>query len=463
MMQHGNTSASSRAKGLAVCLLMGATSTSSQASELSWKLAWAEEFNGTTINTNTWEVLTRQNSFNNEKQYYLPGQASVANGTLRIRADNTPFGGKLYRSARLESYSTFLFGRLEARAKIPTTKGIWPAIWMFPNRNVAWPLGGEIDIMEHGGSNPHRVSSAYHWNNVPNTSQYRTDTYDANAITGLPVRWPDAFHTYAVEWEPQEVRFYVDGYNHFTVVDPSAPTGYKPDAARLTISSTPMNLVINTAVGGWFDGDPDASTAFPQVFEVDYVRHATRLSNGPLLDNGGFEVGNSAWTLTGSAAIGPTPAPMQGVDSTRSLRLDALNASATQYLWGPTIGSADTWSLAVRHEASAPLTGGATLVATVRFLSATDTVLGTQTFTLLDASAATGLWHTRTLAPGTVPTGTAYQFINLRWQGGGSAAGIGWVDHVSRVRPVVPEPGTIGMGISAIGLLAARRPDPSAR
>lgn len=243
----------------ATALAASSASATPLAGDANWQLKWSDEFDGAAVDTTKWDVLTRKNSFNEEKQYYLPEQASIVSGKLRITATNQPFDGKAYRSARLESKPTWKYGRFEVLAKVPTTKGIWPAAWLFPN-GVAWPTGGEIDIMEHGGSQPTVVSSAYHWGAVPNQNATLSEQYSTN-VNGQPVNWSQGFHEYAVEWDADRIRFFVDGVMHMQVT-----------SAQADISDTPMNFVLNTAVGGWFDGDPDGTTVFPQHFDIEYVR-----------------------------------------------------------------------------------------------------------------------------------------------------------------------------------------------
>ena len=225
-----------------------------------WMLTWHDEFDGAEIDSTKWEVLTLRDSYNEEKQFYLPAQAAVADGMLRLTSTDEPFEGKHYRSARLEGRYEQTFGRFEIRARIPTTQGIWPALWLLP-KTARWPLGGEIDIMEHKGSEPHTVSSAYHFADKAGKHRYVTERYQATDENGRALRWPDGFHVYAAEWEPNQIRFYVDGVEHF-----------RTSSAEVPISGTPMHVVLNTAVGGTFDGDPDASTLFPQIHLIDYVR-----------------------------------------------------------------------------------------------------------------------------------------------------------------------------------------------
>jgi len=229
-----------------------------------WVLTWSDEFDGEEIDTQKWEVLTRKKNYNGESQYYLPEQAAVVDGLLRITTTNEPYDGKAYRSARLESWFEQAYGRFEVRAKIPTTQGIWPAIWLLP-RSKPWPHGGEIDMMEHAGSRPHEVQSAYHFADAEGQHDHVYKVYTATGPDGEPVCFPDDFHVYAVEWSPAQIVFYVDG-----------EAFYRIGADEVPISSTPMSVVLNTAVGGFFDGEPDETTRFPQYFDIDYVRVYSR-------------------------------------------------------------------------------------------------------------------------------------------------------------------------------------------
>jgi len=229
-----------------------------------WQLAWHDEFGGASVNQENWELIDLQNSHNNEKQYYRPEQASVVDGKLRITATNQPLGNKQYRSARLESWQAFAPGRFEARIDLPTTQGMWPAFWLLP-KSHPWPTRGEIDILENRGSQPFLVSSAYHWQTNPgpccSQHQYVFEEY-STTVDGVPVNFHEGFHTYAVEWEATQLRFYVDDVLHYTV----------NEQANRPIFETPMNIILNLAVGGDFGGDPNGSTVFPQFMDVDYVR-----------------------------------------------------------------------------------------------------------------------------------------------------------------------------------------------
>jgi beta-glucanase (GH16 family) len=249
-----------------VCAAGAQTAAAQIPDDPGWQLAWHDEFDGPEVDTDKWEVLTRQNSFNNEKQYYLPEQATIVDGKLRITATDEPIADKLYRSARLESWEAFGPGRFEARIDLPTTQGMWPAFWLFPNDpQIPWPTAGEIDILENRGSQPFLVSSAYHWQTNPGPCcgqhQFVFEEY-STSVNDVPVNFHEGFHVYAVEWEAAQLRFYVDGVLHYTV----------NEAADRPIFETPMNIILNLAVGGHFGGDPDETTDFPQVMDVDYVR-----------------------------------------------------------------------------------------------------------------------------------------------------------------------------------------------
>ena len=225
-----------------------------------WRLAWEDEFAGTELDLSEWEPVTVRHSHNNEKQYYLPEQISVADGKLRITAMDEPLEDRQYRSGRLWTRKQWRSGRFEARIKLPTTKGMWPAFWLVP-RHERWPYGGEVDIVEGRGSDRYLASSAYHWGVLWREHQFINHRYHAKDSEGVAIDFHQEFHVYAAEWEPTEIRFFVDGKNHLTVTDKQAP-----------ILATPKSIVLNLAVGGDFDGDPDKSTEFPQVMIVDYVR-----------------------------------------------------------------------------------------------------------------------------------------------------------------------------------------------
>lgn len=251
--------------------------------ELGWSRVFTDEFDGPAVDPAAWDILERQNSFNNEKQYYLPSQVSVVEGAARLTATNEPFGNKQYRSGLIRTHEEWSYGRFEIRADLPTSQGMWPAIWLLP-RTVNWPTGGEIDIMENRGSEPFVTSSAYHWQNDPSipccdARQFVYDEYSDIEPGVGPVNFHEGYHTYTAEWEPGVVRFYVDGNRHFTIREDN----------NLTVFDTAKSLILNLAVGGDFGGDPNGTTVWPQHFDIDYVRIWQRENDFTGLVNGGFD------------------------------------------------------------------------------------------------------------------------------------------------------------------------------
>ena len=169
-----------------------------------------------------------------------------------------------YTSARLLTKGKFTqrYGRIEARLKVPFGQGIWPAFWMLGDNidSAGWPASGEIDIMENIGREPSIVHGTLHG---PGYS-------GGTPLTGLYTlsdgqRFADDFHTFAIEWEPAAIRFYVDGTLYQTKTPADA-------AGKPWVFDHPFFLILNVAVGGNWPGSPDATTTFPQTMTIDYVR-----------------------------------------------------------------------------------------------------------------------------------------------------------------------------------------------
>jgi beta-glucanase (GH16 family) len=213
--------------------------------------------------------------FSNEQQHYTNRveNSFVSNGSLKIVAKSESYTNqgitKQYTSARLNSKFAFKYGRVEVRAKLPTGSGTWPAIWMLGKNinelgaywqlngygSVTWPACGEIDIMEHWGTNQNVVSSAVHH---PINGNLSIDEYIANYQYKSGVS--DDFHIYAVEWNSQRITFSVDGINHLNY-EPLIKNQYTwPFDAE-------QYLLLNVAI------EPSISSNFTQsAMEVDYVR-----------------------------------------------------------------------------------------------------------------------------------------------------------------------------------------------
>jgi beta-glucanase (GH16 family) len=206
-----------------------------------------------------YDIGTGSNGWgNSELQHYTNRleNASVSNGTLKITAIRENFSGSAFTSARLLSQNkySFKYGKVEARAKLPAGVGTWPAIWMLGNNisTVGWPACGEIDIMEHRGSDLNKIHGVLHYPGRSGGNANGGTTVIADATT--------AFHIYTMEWNATSIKFFVDG------------TIFHSVANSTTI---PFNqnffLILNLAMGGTFGGAV-ASGFSRDVLEIDYIR-----------------------------------------------------------------------------------------------------------------------------------------------------------------------------------------------
>lgn len=222
-----------------------------------WVLTFQDEFAEPHIDGTRWVARDPwETEKNNELQGYAPGAFSVQEGVLQIRCEKTTvfYDGKTreYRSGMLTTLGRFsqCFGRFEVRCRVPRGKGLWPAFWMLPDP-LTWPP--EIDVLEILGHDTDQVYLSHHWPDPKNPggkSLSQTEKF----------RGPDfaeGFHTFAVEWEATEIRWYVDGVQRHR--------------ATREIPQGPMFLLLNLAVGGWAEA-PDETTVFPALYEIDYVR-----------------------------------------------------------------------------------------------------------------------------------------------------------------------------------------------
>ncbi len=188
-----------------------------------WNLVWSDEFNGSTIDPRNWTFDLGGNGWgNSEFETYTnrPENARVENGMLIIEARQDPTIGQGYTSARLktEGLQQFLYGRVEARMKLPYGQGIWPAFWMLGG-NASWPQGGEMDIMEYIGKTPDTIYQTVHGPGYSGSKGIGTH-YELTADL-----LKNDFHVYAIEWQPNEIRWFVDDRQVFTVTPAQIPAG----------------------------------------------------------------------------------------------------------------------------------------------------------------------------------------------------------------------------------------------
>lgn len=227
-------------------------------------LVWSDEFDGDGVNAEHWSFQIGASGWgNNEWQYYRPENATVGDGTLKITAKREGYEGASFTSTRMRTINKadFTYGRFEARIKMTYGQGIWPAFWMMPTDDVygGWPKSGEIDIMENLGYERDRTHGTIHFGQ--NGHQYSGSSFQL--VGGA--RFSDGFHVFAVEKEPNEIRWYVDDVLYMVQTADGIAPEFWPFEER-------YHFILNVAVGGNWPGYPDDTTVFPQVLEVDYVR-----------------------------------------------------------------------------------------------------------------------------------------------------------------------------------------------
>ncbi len=241
-----------------------------------WILTWQDEFdapNGSPVDPGKWTAEIGGGGWGNrELQYYTNriNNAYQENGSLVIKAIKEEYTGadkvtREYTSARLITKKTFTtqYGRFVARIKVPRGQGIWPAFWMLgvDIDKVGWPKSGEIDIMEYIGKEPTNIYATIHGPGYSGKGGLSTPY----SLPGKD-KFADDFHTFAVEWEPNTLRFYCDDVLFKTVTPLDLPAGTK------WVFDRPYFILLNLAIGGNWPGSPDSTTEFPQVMMVDYVR-----------------------------------------------------------------------------------------------------------------------------------------------------------------------------------------------
>ncbi|PYO97671.1 MAG: glycosyl hydrolase family 16 [Gemmatimonadetes bacterium] len=234
-------------------------------SRTAWRLVWHDEFDGRALDARRWVRETGGDGWGNgELEFYTDRSenAHTSDGSLIMEARRERFGNRDYTSARLKTQGlgAWWYGRIEARIQIPRGQGLWPAFWMLAENceQVGWPGCGEIDIMENIGREPNRVHGTVHGPGYSG-AQGVTSTYQLSAGS-----FADSFHVYAVEWESDAIRWYVDDTLYRTVTPKDLPGRWVYDH--------PFFIILNVAVGGYWPGTPDSTTVFPQTMRVDYVR-----------------------------------------------------------------------------------------------------------------------------------------------------------------------------------------------
>lgn len=238
--------------------------------EKKFNLVWSDEFNGSELDENKWDVQLGDGSDyglwkwgNNEDQYYRRENVTVEDGLLKIKAVKEDFEGFEYTSARIRSLNKgdFKYGRFEASIRMDNTNGLWHAFWMLPsNPQEGWPVSGEIDIMEYVGNLPSLLLNYVHF--ADPQGNHRSIGSDNNISEA-----DQSFHLYAIEWDQNQIKWFIDDIETFRVLRTN-------DAISATWPfDAKFHLLLNTAVGGNLGGQIDEDgMQTPRFMEVDYVR-----------------------------------------------------------------------------------------------------------------------------------------------------------------------------------------------
>lgn len=331
-----------------------------------WQMVWSDEFDGTSIDTNKWNFeLNCAGGGNNEKQCYTDSEenAFIKDGVLNIVALPAEEGAeKPYTSARLNTRynADFTYGRFEMRAKLPSGQGSWPAFWMMPTDEEygTWPRSGEIDILEAVNLKTVAEDGTVEAN-IHGTLHYGRE-WPNNSSSGKAYTFPegmnpaDDFHTYAIEWQEGEIRWYVDGYLYATqrrsevrYNSKDEPVGLKhkgwfaeyfeQGSGELTThwDTAPFDkdfyLILNNAVGGdWPEnvnnlGVDAAAFAEGQSFEIDYVR-VYECASDPATGKGCETVRPGYDSLEDALVEGKAPVPTPPSDGV-ARNLDIFNGT----------------------------------------------------------------------------------------------------------------------------------------
>lgn len=241
-----------------------------------YQLKWQDNFDGNFLNRADWNVELHEKGWvNSEWQEYVDSDKNiqVKDGKLLIKPVETvnADGTRSYTSGRINTQGKhdFKYGYFECRAKVPTGKGYLPAFWMMPtdeNLYGQWPKCGEIDIMEVMGQETNKAYGTIHYGEPHDQSQ-GTCTVDAKN------NFADQYHTYACDWEPGKITWYIDGVKFHEESDWFSAKSGQGEVAYPAPFDQPFYMILNLAVGGSWVGYPDDSTTYAdQQFAVDYVK-----------------------------------------------------------------------------------------------------------------------------------------------------------------------------------------------
>ncbi len=266
-----------------------------------WRQVWSDEFDGDRLDLQKWCCESGNGFHHGAEQQWIPGWGNeelqcytdlpanvwVADSLLNISArreqrEHCDFTSGRLRTRAADGHSLFeqRFGRFEVRARAPAGRGLWSAVWLLPAREHYghWPASGEIDLLEIVGDRPGEYLGSLHFGSAYPQRSHVTHTHGF-----APGDDATQFHDYGLEWDPQEIRWSVDGQvwarqaawwscsrtKHGRGLPPAGPADLNPHPAPF---DQPFQLLVNLAVGGRLPGPPDAQTSFPATLQLDYIR-----------------------------------------------------------------------------------------------------------------------------------------------------------------------------------------------
>ncbi len=236
-----------------------------------WILAWADEFNGSEIDTGKWYHINMKWPHNWELEFYTPRPQNswVTNGHLVIKAIKESYSGAGYTSARLETKGkySFKYGKIAARIRLPYGTNQWPAFWLLGTNDsvVGWPNCGEIDIMEFRGDIINKSSSAVHGPNYSAGESY------GGSYTLPSGNFTNSFHVFESVWTNDSIKFYVNGNHVYTLLKSTVTA-----ASKTWVFDWPFYIIMNLAIGSsdtpYTGKQPVQTDVFPTYMFVDWVR-----------------------------------------------------------------------------------------------------------------------------------------------------------------------------------------------
>lgn len=316
-----------------------------------WRQVWSDEFDGTALDTSKWQFeVNCDGGGNAELQCYTAREqnAKVANGRLTITARPENYNGKGYTSARLNTArsASWLYGKFEIRTKLPRGKHLWPAFWMLPTdyKYGTWAASGEIDIMEYRGQATSKVEGTLHFG-----GQWPNNMYQGSGPKDMGMDLSADFHVFSVEWERDQIRWYVDGqmYHSMTLVRSFySNRGTNPYNAQRQPFDQRFHLLINLAIGGGFFPADQYGTLTPQdaanwadaTYQIDYIRVYEATTVPPVVSAPPAVSSNRATTraitsraVTSRATVTPTETPEETTASSDVIGSpDGLNNAENQ-------------------------------------------------------------------------------------------------------------------------------------